>query len=72
MKTASPYSRRDFVALSIVGPLVGWTPWFRPKEIALGDVRFRIVRNRRSTRRYLLLDGGQDSARQFGFHHMES
>ncbi|MGO9229480.1 MAG: hypothetical protein ACLQKA_09765 [Bryobacteraceae bacterium] len=72
MKTASPYSRRDFVALSIVGPLVGWTPWFRPKEIALGDVRFRIVRNRRSTRRYLLLDGGQDSARQLLLHHMES
>src|SRR5208283_2283201 len=72
MKTADLYLRRDFVALSVVGPLVGWTPWFRPKEFALGDVRFSIVRNRRSTRRYVLLDGGQDSARQLLLRHMES
>lgn len=72
MKLANPYSRRDFVALSVAGPLVGWMPWFRPKEIALGDARFRIVRNRRSSRRYVLLDGAQDAARQVLLHHMES
>ena len=72
MKMANPYSRRDFVALSIAGPLVGWLPWFRPKELAVGDARFRIVRNRRSTRRYVLLDGDQDAARQVLLHHMES
>jgi hypothetical protein len=72
MKMANPYSRRDFVALSIAGPLVGWMPWFRPKELALGDARFRIVRNRRSTRRYVLLNGDEDAARQVLTHHMES
>jgi len=72
MKMANPYSRRDFVALSVAGPLVGWLPWFRPKELAVGDARFRIVRNRRSTRRYVLLDGDQDAARQVLLHHMES
>jgi hypothetical protein len=72
MKMANPYSRRDFVALSVVGPLVGWTPWFRPKELVVGDARFRILRNRRSSRRYVLLDGDRDAARQVLTHHMES
>ncbi|MGA2272026.1 MAG: hypothetical protein ABSH00_00630 [Bryobacteraceae bacterium] len=72
MKMANPYSRRDFVALSVAGPLVGWLPWFRPKELVVGDARFRIVRNHRSTRRYVLLDGGQDAARQVLLQHMES
>ena len=72
MKTANPYSRRDFVALSVAGPLVGWLPWFRPKELALGDTSFRIVRNHRSARRYVLLEGDQAAARQLLLHHMES
>jgi len=72
MKTAHPYSRRGFVALSITGPLVGWVPWLRPKEIAVGEARFRIVRNHRSTRRYVLLDGSQEAARQLLLGHMES
>ena len=72
MRMASPYSRRDFVAFSVVGPLVGWMPWFRPKEVALGELRFRIVRNRRSTRRYVLLNGDAEGARQLLLHHMES
>jgi len=72
MKMANPYSRRDFVALSITGPLLGWTPWFRPKELAVGDARFRILRNHRSTRRYVLLEGDEDVARQVLTHHMES
>jgi len=72
MKVANPYSRRDFVALSIAGPLIGWMPWFRPKEIAVGGMRFRIVRNRRSTRRYVLLHGDEEAARQLLMSHMES
>lgn len=72
MKLANPYSRRDFVALSVAGPLVGWLPWFRPKEIALAGARFRIIRNRRSTRRYVLLHGEEDAARQVLMSHMES
>ncbi len=69
---ANPYSRRDFVALSVAGPLVGWLPWFRPKELAVGEARFRIVRNHRSTRRYVLLDGDEDTARKVLLDHMES
>jgi hypothetical protein len=72
MNMANPYSRRDFVALSVVGPLVGWVPWLRSKEIAVGDARFRIVRHRRSTRRYVLLNGDADATRQLLLHHMES
>ncbi len=72
MKMANPYSRRDFVALSVAGPLVGWMPWFRPKEIALEMARFQIVRHGRSTRRYVLLDGNDDAARQLLTDHMES
>jgi hypothetical protein len=47
-------------------------PWWRPKEIAVGEARFRIVRNRRSTRRYVLLNGDADATRQLLLHHMES
>lgn len=72
MKIANPYSRRDFMALSVAGPLVGWMPWFRPKEIALEMARFQIVRHGRSTRRYVLLDGNDDAARQLLTDHMES
>ncbi len=72
MKSANPYSRRDFVALSIAGPLVGWVPWFRPKEIAIGGARFRIIRHGRSARRYVLLSGDADAARELLVNHMES
>jgi len=72
MKTAEAVSRRDLVALSVAGPLVGWTPWFRPKEIVIGGARFRIIRNRRSTRRYVLLHGDDDAARQLLVSHLQS
>jgi hypothetical protein len=72
MKSANPYSRRDFVALSLAGPLVGWMPWFRPKEITVAGMRFQIIRNRRSTRRYVLLHGDEGDARQLLVSHMES
>ena len=72
MKAANPHSRREFVALSVTGPLLGWTPWFRPKELAVGGMRFRIIHNRRSSRRYVLLYGDENAARQLLISHMES
>jgi len=72
MRPENPYSRREFVALSFAGPLVGWIPWLRPKEILLGSSRFQIVRHGRSSRRYVLLRGDEDGARQLLLQHMES
>jgi len=72
MSTLHPCPRRDFVALSIAAPVVGWIPWFRPKEIVAAGVRFRILRNRRSSRRYVLLHGDDAAARQLLISHMET
>jgi hypothetical protein len=57
-------SRREFLFAGFVGALFGWTPWFRPKEIALADARFRIVHHGRAARRYLWIHGDEQTARE--------
>lgn len=49
-------SRREFLAF-------GWLPFFRPRHISLAGARFRIVRNGRSNRRFLLVHGDEETAR---------
>ena len=49
-------SRREFLALS-------WFPFFRPKHVGLAGARFRILRNGRSKRRYLVIHGNEETAR---------
>ena len=54
---AASLSRRQLLAF-------GWFPFFRPKHIGLAGARFRIVRNGNSGRRYLVIHGDEETARQ--------
>jgi hypothetical protein len=58
-------SRREWLAFS-------WFPFFRPKYTQLAGARFRIVRNGRSKRRYLLIHGDEETARAVLLRHMET
>src|SRR4051812_6145084 len=58
-------SRRDLFAL-------GWFPFFRSHHIALAGARFRIIRNGKSRRRYLVIHGNEESAREVLVRHMET
>jgi hypothetical protein len=55
--TAASLSRRQFLAF-------GWFPFFRPRHLSLAGARFRIVRNGNARRRYLLIHGDEETARQ--------
>ena len=50
------WSRREFLAF-------GWLPFFHRKHISLGGAHFRILRNGRSKRRFLLIHGNEETAR---------
>ena len=65
MKNSAMPSRRDVLALA-------WFPFFRPKHVALAGARFRIVRNGRSKRRYLVIHGNEETARTVLLRFMES
>ena len=56
-RDAANWSRREFLAF-------GWLPFFRPKHISLAGARFRIRRNGRSKRRFLLIHGNEETARE--------
>ena len=62
-------SRRELLAF---GFGFGWLPFFRPKHLALAGARFRILRNGRSRRRYLVIHGNEESARAVLVRHMET
>lgn len=73
MSQASPggrsISRRDFLtALSVFG----WIPFLQPKHIALAGARFRIIRNGHAPRRYLLIHGNEETAREVLTRHMRA
>lgn len=59
-------SRREALALGSFG----WLPFFRPKRVELAGARFRILRNGRSKRRYLVIHGNEESARLVLTAHM--
>lgn len=50
------WSRREFLAF-------GWLPFFHRKHIRLDGAHFRILRNGRSKRRFLLIHGNEETAR---------
>jgi len=58
-------SRRQFLAIS-------WLPFFRPRHISLAGARFRIIRNGRSKRRYLVIHGDEETAREVLIRHMRT
>ena len=51
--------RREFLALGF-----GWFPFFRPKHVSLAGARFRITRYGHSKRRYLVIHGNEETARE--------
>ena len=61
------YSRREFL---VYGSIFGWIPFLRPKHIRLAGARFRIVCNGGSKRRYLLIHGNEETARQVLTDHL--
>jgi hypothetical protein len=63
--SSRPPSRRDLLAAA-------WFPFFRPRHIALGGARFRILRNGRSPRRYLVIHGNEETARAVLERHMRN
>jgi hypothetical protein len=63
------WSRREFLAY---GSAIGWLPFLRPKHITLAGARFRIHRNGRSSRRYLVIHGNEETARAVLTRHMEA
>jgi hypothetical protein len=56
-RRSGAWSRRDFLAF-------GWFPFFQAKHIHLAGARFRIHRNGRGKRRYLLIHGNEETARE--------
>ena len=66
---AGRLSRREFLA---AGSILGWIPFLRPKHIQLAGARFRIVRNGDEPRRYLLIHGNEETARQVLTRHIQS
>jgi hypothetical protein len=59
------WSRREFLAF-------GWLPFFRPRHASLAGARFRILRNGRSKRRYVLIHGNEETARAVLTGHLET
>jgi hypothetical protein len=54
-------SRREFLAYASV---FGWIPFLRPRHVSLAGARFRISRYGRSNRRYLVIHGNEETARE--------
>jgi hypothetical protein len=66
---APEFSRREFLAAASI---FGWLPFLRPKHIELAGARFRIVRNDPGPRRYLLIHGNEETARDVLTRHMRA
>lgn len=62
---ATGASRREFLA-------IGWFSFLLPRHISLAGARFRILRNGRSRRRYLLIHGNEETAREVLVRHMKT
>jgi hypothetical protein len=62
-------SRRQFLT---AGSFFGWLPFIHPKHIQIAGARFRIVRNGKSRRRYILIHGDEETAREVLTRHMKA
>ena len=62
-ESSSQTSRREFLALA-------WFPFFRPRHISLAGAHFRIFRKGRSRRRYLVIHGNEQTAREVLIRHI--
>jgi len=74
------YSRREFLAFggaaAVLRSPFHHLPWWRPKEVAIAGARFQIVRSKLkhkpSRRRYLLIHGDEQTAREVLLQHMRT
>jgi hypothetical protein len=62
-------TRREFL---VAASIFGWLPFLRPKHIELAGARFRITRYGRSNRRYLMIHGNEETAREVLTAHIRS
>jgi len=62
-------SRREILVHSSV---FGWLPFFHAKHISLAGARYRIIRNGHSRRRYIVIHGNEETAREVLTRHMET
>lgn len=62
-------TRREFL---VHASLFGWIPFLRPRRIGLAGARFRILRHGRSRRRYLVIHGNEETARQVLLEHIRA
>lgn len=69
MSPGSEVSRRDFL---LAASVFGWLPFFRPKHVSLAGARFRITRYGHSDRRYVVIHGNEEAARQVLTAHIRS
>jgi hypothetical protein len=60
-------SRRQFLT---AGSILGWIPFLEAKHIQLAGARFRIIRNGSYPRRYLLIHGNEETARDVLTRHI--
>jgi hypothetical protein len=61
--------RREFLSY---GSFLPFLPFFKPKHISLAGARYRIYRNGKSARRYLLIHGNEETARAVLIRHIRS
>jgi hypothetical protein len=66
LKDGAGWSRREF----LLAGLPFWGLWRRGRR-RLADVEFRVVRRGRSARRYLLIHGDEETARETLLEHMK-
>jgi hypothetical protein len=62
-------TRREVLAYASI---FGWIPFFRPKHVSVAGARFRIVRYGHSNRRYLVIHGDEETAREVLTAHMRA
>jgi hypothetical protein len=69
-------TRRDFLIFGSIGslfaPVAHLFPWWKPKDILLGDGRFDILRRKHPKRHYLLIHGDEATARDVLTKHVET
>lgn len=51
--------------------LLGWVPFFHPREEELCGIRFRVFRHGHGPRRYLMIHGDEDTARDVLTNYMK-
>ena len=69
-------SRRDVLVFGSIGsllaPVAHLFPWWKPKDVVLGDGRFDILRGKHPKRHYILIHGDEATARDILTKHVQT